>query len=218
MNAEACRRVRCGMASTKRYSRVGAQLGVHKRSAWMRGQTCRTCVAGLHTACNRHPSAVIALGGGGGCSGRYPRGPDATLLYRGGHRVSARSGDADDGEGVGEGAEVDSALPRRRHLVHDHGLLLGLGRLGLLELGASLGLQLVLDLERAELVAPSNYAVVLHKKEGAWSTRVVLALWGVGRSPGWERPRVVLACRVRWRGDCGGARFRPQACRAPTRL
>ena len=79
MNAEACRRVRCGMASTKRYSRVGAQLGVHKRSAWMRGQTCRTCVAGLHTACNRHPSAVIALGGGGDAADAIPGG--LTLPY-----------------------------------------------------------------------------------------------------------------------------------------
>ena len=70
------------------------------------------------------------------------------------HRESARSGDADGGEDVGEGEEVDNALPRRRQLVR--GLLLRLGRLdclGLLELGASLGH--VLDLERAELVAPS---------------------------------------------------------------
>ena len=82
------------------------------------------------------------------------------------HRGSARSGNADDGEGVGEGAEVDNAVPRRRQLVR--GLLLGLGRLGLLELGASLGLVLpVLDLERgAELVAPSKDAVVLRKVGG----------------------------------------------------
>ena len=96
------------------------------------------------------------------------------------HRESARSGDADDGEGVGEGAEVDNALPRRRQLVR--GLLLGLDRLGLLELGASLGLDLlVLDLERAELVAPSKAAVVLQKGGGCLehtrSTYVLLALW-----------------------------------------
>ena len=82
-----------------------------------------------------------------------------------GHRDPARSGDADDGEGVGDGAEVDNALPRRRQLVR--GLLLRLGRLGLLELGARLGLVLlVLDLERAELVAPSKDAVVLQKVGG----------------------------------------------------
>ena len=81
------------------------------------------------------------------------------------HRGSARSGDADDGEGVGEGAEVDNAVPRRRQLVR--GLVLHLGRLGLLELGASLGpVLLVLDLERAELVAPSKDAVVLQKGGG----------------------------------------------------
>ena len=63
------------------------------------------------------------------------------------HREATRSGDADDGE---EGAEVDSALRRRRHLVHDRGLLPGLGlvlrlvlgRLG--RLGVELGLLLVL--------------------------------------------------------------------------
>ena len=85
---------------------------------------------------------------------------------RGGHRKSASSGDADGGEGVNEGAEVDSALPRRRRLARDRGLLLGLGRVGLRELDASLGLLLVLDLERAELVAPSKDAVVLQKGEG----------------------------------------------------
>ena len=93
------------------------------------------------------------------------------------HRESARSGDADDGEGVGEGAEEDNAVPRRRQLVR--GLLLRLGRLGLLELGASLGH--VLDLERAELVAPSKAAVVLQKGGGCLehtrSTYVLLALW-----------------------------------------
>ena len=91
------------------------------------------------------------------------------------HRGSARSGNADDGEGVGEGAEVDNAVPRRRQLVS--GLVLRLGRLGLLELGASLGLVLpVLDLERgAELVAPSKDAVVLQKGgAGAWGSH-----WGL---------------------------------------
>ena len=93
------------------------------------------------------------------------------------HRESARSGDADGGEDVGEGEEEDNALPRRRQLVR--GLLLRLGRLGLLELGASLGH--VLDLERAELVAPSKAAVVLQKGGGCLehtrSTYVLLALW-----------------------------------------
>ena len=42
----------------------------------------------------------------------------------------------------------------------------------LLELGASLGLRLVLDLERAELVVPSEDAVVLQERmQGAWSAR-----------------------------------------------
>ena len=101
---------------------------------------------------------------------------------QGGHRESARSADADDGEGVGEGAEVDNALPRRRQLVR--GLLLDLGCLGLLELDASLGLVLlVLDLERAELVAPSEDAVVLQKGgEGAWSTRSPRSV-GRGQTP-----------------------------------
>ena len=77
------------------------------------------------------------------------RGPEA----RGGHRESARSGDAKDGEG----AEVDSAL-----LVRDRGLVL--------LLGASLGLLLNLDLERAKLVVPSKEAVVLRRGgEGGWS-------------------------------------------------
>ena len=72
---------------------------------------------------------------------------------RDGHLESARSGDD------GEGAEVDSALPRRRHLVTDR------GPFGLLGPGPSLGLLLDLDLERAELVVPSRDAVVL-KGEG----------------------------------------------------
>ena len=90
----------------------------------------------------------------------------AYMERRGGHRESARSGDADDGEGVGEGAEADNAVPRRRQQLV-RGLLLRLGRLGLLELGALLGLVLlVLDLERAELVAPSKDAMVLQKGGG----------------------------------------------------
>ena len=95
------------------------------------------------------------------------------------HRESARSGDADDGEG----AEVNGALPRRRRLVRDRDVLLGLGlvlrlglaglahlldfdRLGLLMHGASLGLCRVLDLERAGLVVSSTDAVVLPKGKG----------------------------------------------------
>ena len=81
---------------------------------------------------------------------------------RDGHLESTRSGDADDGEG----AEVDSALPRRRHLVADRGLLDGFGLPGLLRLGPSLGLLLDLDLERAELAVPSRDAVVLPKGGG----------------------------------------------------
>ena len=57
------------------------------------------------------------------------RGPEA----RGGHRESVRSGDAKDGEG----AEVDSALPRRGHFVRDRGLQLG--RCLILLLGHGLG-------------------------------------------------------------------------------
>ena len=72
---------------------------------------------------------------------------------RDGHLESVRSGDGDDGEG----AEVDSALPRRRHLVTDR------GPFGLLGPGPSLGLLLDLDLERAELVVPSRDALVLMK-------------------------------------------------------
>ena len=99
------------------------------------------------------------------------------------HRESARSGDADDGEGVDEGAEVNGSLPRRRHLVRDRDVLLGLGlllrlglaglahlldldRLGLLIHGASLGLCRVLDLERAGLVVSSTDAVILPKGKG----------------------------------------------------
>ena len=105
----------------------------------------------------------------------------AYMEHRGGHRESARSGDADDGEGVGKGAEVDNALPRRRQLVRS--LVLDLGRLGLLELDASLGLVLlVLDLERAELVVPSKAAVVLQKGGGGVEHTCPLALWAeVGR-------------------------------------
>ena len=63
---------------------------------------------------------------------------------------------------------MDSALPSRRYVVRDHGLLLGLGvvlllglgSVGLLGLGASLGLLLDLDLERAELVVPSKDVIL----------------------------------------------------------
>ena len=86
---------------------------------------------------------------------------------RDGHLEPARSGDADDSEG----AEADSALPRRRCL-HDRGLiglglvlLLGRGLLRLLGLGLGLGL-LDLDLERAELVVPSKDAMVLPNGRG----------------------------------------------------
>ena len=86
------------------------------------------------------------------------------------HRESARSGDADDGEGVGEGAEVDNAVPRRRQLVR--GLLLRLGRLGLLELGASLGLVLlVLDLESRVLLG--------HRVKNRTTGRLSKSLCGV---------------------------------------
>ena len=101
------------------------------------------------------------------------RGPEA-------HRESARSGDADNGED----AEVDSALPRRRYVVRDHGLLLGLGvvlllglgSVGLFCLGASLGLLLDLDLERAELVVPSK-DVILPKRGRAEDFSL---LWAAG--------------------------------------
>ena len=96
-----------------------------------------------------------------------------------GHLEPARRGDADDGEG----AEVDRALPRRGHLVTDRGLLKGLDRLGLLGLGASLGLLLDLDLERAELVVPSKEAVVLRRGgEGGWSCSSTFSSnWAAGR-------------------------------------
>ena len=73
---------------------------------------------------------------------------------RDGHLEPARSGDADDSEG----AESDSASPRRRCLHDDRGLL-GLG------LGLGLGL-LDLDLERAELVVTSKVAMVLQERGG----------------------------------------------------
>ena len=103
---------------------------------------------------------------------------------RGGHRESARSGDADDGED----AEVDSALPRRRYVVRDHGLLLGLGvvlllglgSVGLLGLGASPGLLLDLDLERAELVVPSK-DVILPKRGREGRAEDFSLLWAAGR-------------------------------------
>ena len=83
---------------------------------------------------------------------------------RDGHLESARSGDD------GEGAEVDSAL-----LVRDRGLVL--------LLGASLGLLLDLDLERAELVVPSKEAVVLRRGgEGGWSCSSTFSSnWAAGR-------------------------------------
>ena len=84
-----------------------------------------------------------------------------------GHLEPARRGDADDGEG----AEADSALPRRRCL-KDRGLLglglvlsLGRGLLRLLGLGLGLGL-LDLDLERTELVVTSKDAMVLQERGG----------------------------------------------------
>jgi len=83
--------------------------------------------------------------------GRDPRVDGAGARGAGTHATlePARSGDADDSEG----AESDSALPRRRCLHDDRGLL-GLG------LGLGLGL-LDLDLERAELVVTSKVAMVL---------------------------------------------------------
>ena len=100
-----------------------------------------------------------------------------------GHLEPARRGDADDGEG----AEVDRALPRRQHLVTDRGLLKGLDRLGILGLGASLGLLLDLDLERAELVVPSRDAVVLPRWGGGallvpWVVCTFSSHWATGRS------------------------------------
>ena len=85
---------------------------------------------------------------------------------RRGHRESAGSSEADDGEG----AEVDSAL-----LVRDRGLVL--------LLGASLGLLLDLDLERAELVVPSKEAVVLRRGgEEGWSCSSTFSSnWAAGR-------------------------------------
>ena len=92
-----------------------------------------------------------------------------------GHRDPARSGDADDGED----AEVDSALPRRRYVVRDHGLLLGLGVVLLLGLGSVLDL----DLERAELVVPSKDAVILPKRgRGGGRAEAFSLLWAAGRS------------------------------------
>ena len=120
----------------------------------MEGSVCRwTCVimggrrTELHGVCKR--SMHAARNGGG-------------------HRESARSGDADDGED----AEVDSALPRRRYVVRDHGLLLGLGVVLLLGLGSVLDL----DLERAELVVPSK-DVILPNRGRAEDFSL---LWAVG--------------------------------------
>ena len=72
---------------------------------------------------------------------------------RDGHLEPARSGDADDSEG----AEADSASPRRRCL-HARGLF-GLGN------GLGLGL-LDLDLERTELVVTSKVSMVLQERGG----------------------------------------------------
>ena len=72
---------------------------------------------------------------------------------RDGHLEPARSGDADDSEG----AEADSASPRRRCL-HARGLF---------GLGNSLGLGLLdLDLERTELVVTSKVSMVLQERGG----------------------------------------------------
>ena len=73
-------------------------------------------------------------------------------------RECARSDDAEDGEG----AEVDSALPRREHL----------------------GLLLDLDLERDELVVPSKDSVVLcRRREGGWSCSSTFSShWAAGGS------------------------------------
>ena len=121
-----------------------------------------------HTVCRwwvcvimgRRPDTVQAYNA---CS--EVRGPEA-------HRESARSGDADNGED----AEVDSALPRRRYVVRDHGLLLGLGVVLLLGLGSVLDL----DLERAELVVPSK-DVILPKRGREGRAEDFSLLWAAGR-------------------------------------
>ena len=107
---------------------------------------------------------------------------------RRGHRESAGSSDADDGEG----AEVDSAL-----LVRDRGLIL--------LLGASLGLLLDLDLERAELVVPSKEAVVLRRGgEEGWSCSSTFSSnWAAGRRVRHRGP-VGLGLRLEF-GPGGGA-------------
>eukprot|EP00964_Phaeocystis_antarctica_P006706 scaffold3622_cov91-Phaeocystis_antarctica.AAC.2 len=58
---------------------------------------------------------------------RVERSEAHPVRIRDGHLESARSGDGDDGEGAEVDRHVDRALPRRRHLVTDRGLLLGLG-------------------------------------------------------------------------------------------
>eukprot|EP00964_Phaeocystis_antarctica_P045396 scaffold26122_cov52-Phaeocystis_antarctica.AAC.1 len=109
---------------------------------------------------------------------------------RDGHLEAARSGDADDSEG----AEADSALPRRRCL-HDRGLLgLGLG------LGLSLGL-LDLDLERTELVVTSKDAMVLQERGG-----------GLTRMS--TRRRSAVGTGVRLRARCIEARKMNRGVRA----
>ena len=83
------------------------------------------------------------------------------------HRGFARSSDANDGEG----AEVDSVLPRRRHLARHRVVLPGLGlvlRLVLGRLGVRPSVVLVLDLERADLVVLNKDAAVLPREGGCW--------------------------------------------------
>ena len=83
------------------------------------------------------------------------------------HREFACSGDANDGEG----AEVDSVLPRRRHLARHRVVLLGLGlvlRLVLGRLGVRPSVVLVLDLERADLVVLNKDAAVLPRERVCW--------------------------------------------------
>ena len=111
------------------------------------------------------------------------RGPEA-------HRESARSGGADNGED----AEVDSALPRRRYVVRDHGLLLGLGVVLLLGLGSVLDL----DLERAELVVPSK-DVILPKRGREGRAEDFSLLWSA------------VGCQVRRKAWVSGHEARVRA-------
>ena len=110
---------------------------------------------------------------------------------RDGHLEPARSGDADDSEG----AEADSALPRRRCL-HDRGLLgLGLG------LGLSLGL-LDLDLERTELVVTSKDAMVLQERGGGLTRMSTRRRSAVGTGVR-LRARCIEARKMKYRQGCG---------------